>query len=373
MAGLSKRGTTWYVNWRDANGIVRKKSTGCKDHSAAKKVLKEVERELALDRKDCYAKWRRKPLADHAVDYRDFQLAKGTSVKQADQTHSRIQRTLDDSGIKWMQDLSVSSVTKTIDGMRKKPQSPKRKEESYPTISLRTKNFYAKAIKQLTAWMYREGRIETDLLIHLSMRNIQTDIRHPRRALSDDEFTRLEYAARMSPKAIEGMIGEERAFLYRMARSTGLRKGELGSLHLGSFFLQEPSHLIVEAAYSKHRERDTVYLHPDFISEINGQLASLAPGEPLFPLLSQRKTADMIQADLKVAGIAYKDEHGRFADFHALRHTFVTKAWETNAPANVVMNLARHKDIATTMRYTHKDQSAQIAAIRAMTPPKKVN
>jgi hypothetical protein len=55
----------------------------------------------------------------------------------------------------------------------------------------------------------------------------------------------------------------------------------------------------------------------------------------------------------------------------ALRHTFVTKAWETKAAANVVMNLARHKDITTTLRYTHKDQQAQIQAINAMTPPKK--
>lgn len=171
--------------------------------------------------------------------------------------------------------------------------------------------------------------------------------------------------------SVEGMTGPERAFLYRMARTTGLRKSELGSLTPRSFCFDDPPRLIVEAAYSKHRESDTVFIHPDMAAEIQSRLVGLEPHQPLFPLLSQRKTADMMQVDLKAAGIPYQDESGLFADFHALRHTFVTKAWETKAAANVVMNLARHKDITTTLRYNHKDQQAQIQAINAMTPPKK--
>ncbi len=255
--------------------------------------------------------------------------------------------------------------------MRKKPQSPKRKEESYEPISCRTKNFYAKALKQLTAWMHREGRLEVDPLLQLPLWNVQVDIRHARRALTDDEFSRLEDAAVKSLKSVEGMTGPQRAFLYRMARITGLRKSELGSLQIGSFFLDEPSHLIIEATNSKHRERDVVYLHPELVTEIRKQIELLGPGDFLFPLLAQRKTADMMQVDLKAAGIAYCDDQGRFADFHALRHTFVTKAWETGAAANIVMNMARHKDITTTMKYTHRDETAHIKAIRAMSPPKR--
>jgi hypothetical protein len=32
----------------------------------------------------------------------------------------------------------------------------------------------------------------------------------------------------------------------------------------------------------------------------------------------------MLRIDLGAAGIPYQDESGRFADFHSLRHTFIT-------------------------------------------------
>lgn len=371
MASLGKRGRYYYYTWRDENGLVRRRSTGCKDKSAAEKVFQQWERERKLGITDPYAKWRRILLSDHAEDYHQFQLAKGTSEKQADQVRSRIIRVLERANIKWVTDLSVTQLVKAIDSFRKQPQSPKRKEETYHPIGNRTKNFYAKALKQLTAWMVREGRLDRDPLVHMPIWNVNLDIRHARRALTDDEFSQLEHTAETSTKSVEGMNGEERAFLYRMARTTGLRKSELGSLTPRSFHLGPTPHLIVEAAYSKHREQDTVYLHPVIVEPIREKLESLAPDEPLFPLLAQRKTADMMQVDLASAGVPYEDDAGRFADFHSLRHTFVTKAWETGAPANVVMNLARHKNITTTLRYTHKDQQAQINALRSMAPPKR--
>lgn len=371
MAGLSKRGMVWYVTWRDETGVVRKKSTGCKDESAARKVLRELERDFALDKKDPFAKWRKVPLLEHAEQYREFQIAKGTSVKQADQIHARVKRILSTSGMTSVSSLSVSTTVRTINAMRQQPQSPKKKEECYKALSPRTKNFYAKALKQLTSWMQREGRIAIDPLAQLPLWNVHVDIRHPRRSLSDDEFIRLEEAATKSNKTIEGLTGPQRAFLYRLARGTGLRKSELGSLQIGSFFLENPCHLIIQATSSKHREKDVVYLHPELAEEISKELKRIAPGEYLFPLLAQRKTSEMMQADLQIAEIEYRDDQGRFADFHALRHTFVTKAWETGAAANIVMNMARHKNITTTMKYTHRDETAQINAIRAMQPPKR--
>ena len=75
----------------------------------------------------------------------------------------------------------------------------------------------------------------------------------------------LEFAAENSCKTVEGMSGAERAFLYRMARKTGLRKSELASLTSKSFHFDSTPRLIVEAAYSKHREEDIVFIHPDLL------------------------------------------------------------------------------------------------------------
>jgi integrase len=369
MAGLSKRGDIYYVVWRDAQGTVRRRSTGRKDKSAALQVKRQIERELMLDREDPFAKWRKTPLAQHAQDYRDYQLSVGTSQKQADQVHSRITRVLDAVGIRYITEMSVSRATTAIDRMRKVPQSPNRKPEMYPLLSLRTKNFYAKAIKQLTAWMVRERRLEHDPLLHLPMRKIDTDIRHDRRALTDEEFTNLVQAAEKSKKSVEGMTGPERSFLYKMARMTGLRRSELASLTAASFTLAGDPFVVVEAAYSKHRERDFVPLHEDLVPLVRERIALPYNGNPLFPLLEQRKTALMIRADLEVAGVPYQDDQGRYADFHALRHSFITGVWESGESPEVVMSLARHRSLTMTMRYTHVDRSAQVRAVKAMRSP----
>jgi len=370
MAGLSKRGSTYYVTWRDSHGIVRRRSTGCKDKSAAEKVKRQIEHELLIDRHDPIAKWRRIPLKEHAKDYRDYQRSIGTGQKQTSQVYARINRIINEAGIRNASELTVSRITITIDRLRMVPQSPNRRPETYPTLSLRTKNFYAKSIKQLTAWMVREGRLERDPLLHIPMRKIETDIRHDRRALNDGEFCKLVCAAENSKTKIEGMSGADRAFLYTLARFTGLRRGELASLSVESFVLnlQHP-YLVIEAAYSKHRERDTIPLHPDVVPVILKGIALLVDGSLLFPLLKQRKTAKMIRHDLKQAGIAYCDEHGKFADFHALRHGYITKLWESGARPDVIMSLARHRSLEMTMRYSHTDQSARIAAINSLTSP----
>lgn len=349
MAGLSKRGDTYYVTWRDSHGIVRRRSTGCKDKTAATRVKKDIERELMLDQKDPFAKWRRISLREHASDYRGYQTSVGTSQKQAEQVYSRIIRIIDAAGVRFAPELSVAKVTTTIDRLRKVPQSPNREAETYPTLSLRTKNFYGKAIKQLTAWMVRERRLEHDPLLHLPMKKVDTDIRHDRRAMTDDEFARLTKAAEKSEKTVEGVTGLDRSFLYKLARMTGLRRSEIASLSASSFTLQGDACVVVEAAYSKHRERDIVPVHPDILLEVTRRVSQLVNGEPLFPLLNQRKTALMIRADLEDAGVPYEDSQGRFADFHALRHSFISGLWESGASPDVVMALARHKSLQMTM------------------------
>ena len=154
-----------------------------------------------------------------------------------------------------------------------------------------------------------------------------------------------------------------------MARMTGLRRSELASLTAASIVFGDDSFLIVEAGYSKHRQRDVVPLHPDLVPLVREWISQLHNGDPLFYLLEQRKTAKMLQADLEAAGIPYQDADGLYADFHALRHSFITRAWESGETPEVVMALARHRSLAMTMRYTHVDRSAQVRAVKAMRSP----
>ena len=75
-------------------------------------------------------------------------------------------------------------------------------------------------------------------------------------------------------------------------------------------------------------------------------------------------TARMIQADLEAAGIPYCDAAGRYADFHSLRHTFITNLVRGGVHPAVAQTLARHSTITLTMnRYTHIMHSQQVAAL----------
>ena len=73
----------------------------------------------------------------------------------------------------------------------------------------------------------------------------------------------------------------------------------------------------------------------------------------------------MIKADLKRAEIPYVDEHGRYADFHALRHTFVSNLGKAGVPPKVTQSLARHSDINLTMNvYSHLELEEQFQAVK---------
>jgi len=77
------------------------------------------------------------------------------------------------------------------------------------------------------------------------------------------------------------------------------------------------------------------------------------------------RTADMIKADLAEAGIEYVDDAGRYADFHALRHTTGSLLAASGVHPKTAQSIMRHSDINLTMsRYTHTlaGQEAQAVA-----------
>ena len=62
----------------------------------------------------------------------------------------------------------------------------------------------------------------------------------------------------------------------------------------------------------------------------------------------------MIRPDLAAAEIEERDETGAVADFHALRHSFITALAQGGVHPKTAQDLARHSDINLTMNtYTH--------------------
>jgi integrase len=201
--------------------------------------------------------------------------------------------------------------------------------------------------------------------------NPEVDVRRKRRALTSEEVGKLVAAARNSGIRVEGFSGEQRARIYLLSYMTGLRRNELGSLTPRSFDLKaSPPTLTVEAAFSKHRRRDVLPLHPDLAAKLAEWTQGLAPTDRLFPKLGRRKTWEMVQADLKQAGIEYETAEG-VADFHAAgRHSHITELLRSGVTLPEAKELARHSDIKTTLRYTHIGIGDRAKAVAKLPSPK---
>ena len=68
--------------------------------------------------------------------------------------------------------------------------------------------------------------------------------------------------------------------------------------------------------------------------------------------------------------LRYRDHSGRYADFHSLRHLFITRLEQAGISPRMAQTLARHSDIRLTMNVsTHVDLQDQTAAIGALPGP----
>jgi hypothetical protein len=71
----------------------------------------------------------------------------------------------------------------------------------------------------------------------------------------------------------------------------GLRRLELARLTPRSFKLDDlqPT-LVVQAACSKHRQKDTLPTHPELVAWMREWTGHMAPDEPLSPGLDKKKS-----------------------------------------------------------------------------------
>ncbi len=145
--------------------------------------------------------------------------------------------------------------------------------------------------------------------------------------------------------------------LYTLALSTGFRAGELHSLAWRSLDLSdsEPS-VTVLAGYAKNGIEATLPLRQD-AAELFRQWFDdngFSLDDKVFPKFNKSKGAKMLRVDLEAAEIDYEDEAGRFADFHSLRHSFISNVGKSGATVKEAQRLARHSTSALTLDvYTH--------------------
>jgi integrase/recombinase XerD len=197
-------------------------------------------------------------------------------------------------------------------------------------------------------------------------RKVKVNRKHHRRPLSVAEVRQLLDAARKAPDRY-GMTGLERALLYQLAVETGLRASELRSLTRSSFQLEgdEPT-VTVAGAYTKSNEAAVIPLRIETATALRESLRGKVPAVKAFSVPPSTMTAAMLRADLEDAGISCCVD-GKFADFHALRHTCGTWLAAAGTHPKVIQRVMRHSTITLTMdRYTRLFKGDEAAAVASL-------
>ncbi len=354
----------------------------CRDKAKAHQLLNKLLTDAAMREHglaDPHAGHKRRPLADHIGDWERDLLNRGRTPKHASLSAGRVRRAVEACKFASIPDLSASRVQEYLAELRQ------------GGAGVATCNHVLTALKMFCRWLVKDRRAAGSPLAHLSAGNAQVDRRHRRRDLSGEELALLLEVTRQAPTRF-GLTGPDRAMLYAVAVYTGLRASELASLAPESFALDtDPPTVTVEAGYSKHRREDVLPLHAGLAARLRAWLAGKPLAAPLWPgkWATLFKAGPMLHADLEAARkawigqvegeeqmrreegdfLAYRDGEGRVADFHALRHTFISNLARAGVTPKVTQALARHSTITLTLdRYAHVGLHDVAAGVRALPP-----
>lgn len=347
--GEKRKGAILWVRARILGKVLRE-STGCRTRKAAlavaRKIVDDAERRavgapVEGDSVD-------EPLAPHLEDFLSSLAAKERKPQHQREVRNGLEDYVRHAEARNLSDLDGLAAERWLQSVRLGGAG----------ISARTFNRLAGYLKQFGRWLERKGRIERNPFRDLEALSVEADRRLERRALTPTELERLLVAA-----------PPERARVYLLACTSGLRRGELAQLTWGDLDLDVRT-LRVRASTSKNKRttllalpRRTVAALAELQAGAHDALVFGASGVPPVNPVTGRplKGSGSLVEDLEAAGIPYRLPAG-VLDFHALRGTFATLLANAGVPLPQVQALMRHSSPQLTARFYVKHTLADARA-----------
>jgi len=379
----------YYVaKYRDGGGVVRVEPTGCRDETAARQVLADLERRAELVRSNvltaaeaAIGDHQGTPLLDHIRQYVEHLEAAGCSTEHVANVTRQLRRVADECRFSRLGDVDRNTFERWLN------------EQTKAGMGARTRNSYLVAAIAFANWCSEptNGRLPNNPFTRMAKLNEKADPRRRRRAMTEGELTRLLDVARRRPvldastvrrgerkgeryanlraETVERLerLGWERALTYKALVLSGLRKGELASLTVAQLNLDGPEcYAELDAADEKNREGSHIPIRDDLAADLRDWLAAklatlqgearrlggpiparLLPDAKVFDV--PEKLSKILNRDLRLAGIAKRDERGRVLDVHALRHTFGTMMSKGGIAPRTAQAAMRHSKLELTM------------------------
>jgi integrase/recombinase XerC len=113
------------------------------------------------------------------------------------------------------------------------------------------------------------------------------------------------------------------------------------------------------ARHAKNKKTKVQPLPPDIAELLRDYLVGKPDGQPIWggTWARDRRGAEMLRGDLVAAGIPYIVEGPDgplYADFHSLRHSYLTLGGRAGIELRTLQELAGHSTPVLTARYSHR-------------------
>ena len=392
------RAATYTAKFRDGRGRVVEHATGCRDESAARSVLAELERRAELVRagvvsatQDAVADEQRRPLSQHIDAYVAHLKAKGVTAGHLESSKRRLRQVCEECGFAFLSDLRGETLEQWLLAHAEKG------------TSAAVRNRFREACVGFGNWCVRARRLLENPLRLVPKADQKSDPRRKRRALSEAELLRLLDAARRRPIVERGtvtrgerkgapgaklaertrkrleLLGLERALIYKTLALTGLRRAELASLTIAQLDLDGPRpSAALNAKDEKNRQGAQIPLRRDLVNDLRQWLrvrlealraeaesrgapipAAISPQTPLFTVPGA--LVKIFDRDIELAGIPKRDDRGRTVDVHSLRTTFATLLSRGGVPLRTAQAAMRHSDPSLTANVYTDPQLLDVA------------
>ncbi|HEY1381947.1 MAG TPA: tyrosine-type recombinase/integrase [Gemmataceae bacterium] len=336
------------------------------DKTAAQQLLADLVKRAEWGEagvSDPFAEHRARPLAEHLSDFERAIEAKGKTSKHARQTAFHVRTALDGCKFKLFGEVKPMPVLDWLTAERRAGR-----------IGATTAAYYVRDLKAFFRWMVKFDRAAKNPLAALEIDAAPDGDVGARRVLPPPELALVFDAARGSTRRFKGLDGPARLCLYLAACATGYRAQELASLVPESFHLDDdPPAIHLSRRRTKNRKRADQPIPSTVAAALRTFLAGRPVGERVWPGSWWRKAAEMLRIDLEAAGVPYRvagPDGPLVADFHCLRHSYITMLDQAGATPAQAQKLARHSDIKLTLqRYTHHGRAELAATVERLALP----
>jgi len=353
----------WSFVFKDASGVVRRRSAKTRDLRIAREMLAVKQREVEKQKAghvDRYAATRTVPIETLVIAYRDHLEAEDAAPRYVKGVIRMIREFTKFADITTIASITIADAQRFVANVRTR-------------CSAKTRDHHASALRSFGRWLERTGRWERDPFHGLPVRTAHRDKHRifKRVSFRFEEAERLveaawaryeaEWALGGTPTHDDGEAVHDRQVLYWFALTTAFRAGECAAILWEDLTLDGPKPAVrLSGEFTKNGDDARVPLQGFVVQALKEMRARRSKTrmrrragpvfetEHVFHVPS--KVAEIVRKDAAFAGlIPQRSPTSRRVDFHALRKSCARILIELNIHPKVIQMTLRHSDVRLTM------------------------